>query len=188
MSLPFLILVLALGADPIPPEKAAQIEFDERKAQAEVTARYGNKQLSELSQEERRQLTKDRAAAEAKVLDKHGVDAKQWARESIKRDRGEYAEGQARVKELIAKEKAEAEAAEKAKQAPTEVQVQKGFSDENPVTLEERPGEGPSVEKGLPGEVTADQAAAAEQDRLESSAPSPGTAPATKSKGGGRRR
>lgn len=193
MSLPLLTLVIALGAEPIPPDKAAQVERDQQKAQKAVDAKYGNKKLTELSQDERRQLTKDRAEAEAQVLDKHGLDAKQWARESLKKDRAQYAEGKERVKALLEKEKAEAEAAEKAKQAGTgEVQVQKGFSDENPVVLEEQQGDKPLVEEGLPSDVAADEAAAAEQDRLEGGADSepskPAPAPAAKGKGRGRGR
>lgn len=192
MSLPLLTLVIALGAEPIPPDKAAQIERDQQKAQKAVDAKYGNKKLSELSADERRQLTKDRAEADAKVLDEHGVNAKQWARESLKKDRAQYADGKERVKALVEKEKADAEAAEKAKQAGTgEVQVQKGFSDENPVTLEEQQGGEPIVEKGLPSEVAADEAAAAEQDRLEGNAFSESNkaaaSPAPKGKGKGGR-
>lgn len=170
MSLPLLTLVIALGAEPIPPEKAAQIERAQQKAQAAVDAKYGNRKLSELSQDERRQLTKDRAEAEAKVLEENGVDAKQWARESLKKDRAAYADGKERVKALVEKEKADAEAAEKAKKEPREVQVQKGISDANPVVLEEQEGGAPVVETELPPEVAADQADAAEQDRLEGNA------------------
>lgn len=184
MSLPLLTLVIALGAEPIPPEKAAQIERAQQKAQAAVDAKYGNRKLSELSQDERRQLTRDRAEAEAKVLADNGVDAKQWARESLKKDRGAYADAKERVKALVEKEKADAEAAEKAKKASGEVQVQKGFSDENPVVLEEQEGGEPVVEKELPADVAADQAAAAEQDRLEGSPGETSAAPEAPAKGG----
>jgi hypothetical protein len=192
MSLAFAVLALALSADDaLSLEKQAQLERDQEKAQAEVAKRYGNKKSSELTPEERKQMIKDQAAAEREVLEKNGIDPKQAAREAMKRDRADYARQKELVKELGEKEKAAKEAAEqalkKAKEAG-EVLVQRGISEENPVTLEEKEGEDGkvAVEKGLPPELESDQAAAAEQDRLEKSGDAT-DAPAPKaSKGGGR--
>lgn len=195
MSLALVTLTLVLTADDgrIAPEKAAAIELQHQKAQAEVWAKYGNRKLSEMSQEERRQLAKDQAAAERDVLEKNGIDAKTWARQSVKKDREEYAEAKALEKELAEKQKAEEEARKKAADGPKEVEVQRGITDATPVTLDEKPNDTGkvAVEEGLPpevlqelGEVAAeDGQTGAEVTREEASKPAPRPA-----KGGGKRR
>jgi|GEM_PF-1199113 hypothetical protein len=195
MSLALIALCLAFVADePLSAEKTAVISREQEKAQAEVDAKYGNKKPTELSADERRQQAKDRAAAEQQVLDKNGVSAKEWARESLRKDREQFAQQKELKKQLIEKEKAAAEAIKKAQAQLKEVQVQKGFSDENPVTLEEKENEDGkvAVEKGLPGDLSQDEEAAREQDRLENggSAGASDDAPkaAPKTRGGGRRR
>lgn len=192
MLLPTLALFLSLGAEPIPADKAAKVERDYAKAQAKIDEKFGNRKLSEMSQEERRELTRERANAEAEVLDRHGIDAKQWARESIRRDRGEYADMQERVKELEAKEKAAKEAEAAAKKAAAEGQeipVQRGINEQNPVVLEEQEGALPIVEKGFSGEAAADQSAAGDGSGAASGAPDVAPAPArAPAKKGGRRR
>lgn len=194
---PFLFSLCLLAADDVTPAKAAEIQRAQTKAQAEVSAKYGNKKSSELSPDERRQMVRDQQAADKAVLDKAGVDAKTWARESVKMDRAGYAATQKEVKDQNEAEKKAAEAAKSGKKdGPTEVSVQRGFNDEEPVTLEEKENDGQvSVEKSLPPEVAAEQAAASEQDRLEGAAKSEPEAPAArpaakggKGGGGGRRR
>ncbi len=156
---------------------------------------FGDKKSSELSQDERRAMVKAQGEAQQKVLDKHGVDAKTWARESIGKGRDEYAEQQRLQKQIVDKQKAAAEAAAKKKAdgagGSKEISVQKGISDENPVTLDENENGEVTVEKGLPPDATSDQGLAQEQDKLEgSSSASPAAAPKPKSgkSGGGRRR
>lgn len=171
MSLALVTLCLALVADePIAPEKAAAIEHQQLKAQAEVIAKYGNKKEAELSPDERKAKAKDLADADQAVLDKNGVDPKQWARDSIKKDRAAYAEGKQRVKELEEKDKAAEEKKRAEATAPREVEVQRGVSEENPVTLDEKAnadGQVP-VEKGLPPEAQQEQEALSAQDGLNS--------------------
>jgi hypothetical protein len=196
MSLPALLLALTLTADdPIPPEKSAQIERDQAKAQDEVARKFGNKKSSELSQDERRQMIREQEAADKAVLEKAGVDPKQWARESAKRDRASFAQQKELVKDLAEKEKKAAEALKKAKELAKdkEITVQRGISDENPVIVDEKDAEDGTVavEKGLPPDVESDQAMAAEQDRLENSgaASEGGAKSAPKGgRGGGKRR
>ncbi|MFZ5443435.1 MAG: hypothetical protein ACOZQL_25735 [Myxococcota bacterium] len=189
MSLSLVTLCLALVADePMPVEKSAAITREQEKAQAEVSAKYGNKKSSELSQDERRQMIREQIEADKKVLDKYGVSAKDWARESIRKDRDQYASQKQAEKALAEKEKAQAEAAKKDPGAK-EIQVQKGFSDENPVTVDEKAGEDGkvAVEQGLPPGANEDQDAASEQDRLEKSGPASDDAPkAAKPSGGGK--
>jgi hypothetical protein len=161
MSLSLISLCLALVADePMAPEKAAAIEHAQVKAQAEVDAKYGNKKATELSPDERKQRAKDLAAADKAVLDKNGVDPKQWARESLRKDRDQYAQGKQLRKDLEEKEKAADAKAKAEANAPKEIVVQRGVSEENPVTLDEKAnadGQIP-VEKGLPPEALQEQA------------------------------
>ena len=189
MSITLLTLCLALGADePLAPEKSAAIEREQQKAQAEIDAKYGNKKPTELSREERSQRAKDLAEADKAVLDKNGVDPKQWARESLKKDRAEYAQNKQAVKDLEEKEKA-AEAKKKADAAgPKEVEVQRGVSEQNPVTLDEKPNADGTVpvEKGLPPEAAQELEAAQGQDGASKQEKAP--APAAKPTGKGSRR
>ncbi len=192
MSLSLVTLCLALVADePTTPEKAAVIERQEQKAQAEVSAKYGNKKPTELSREDRKAMDKDLANASKAVLEKNGVDPKQWARESLKKDRADFAKTKEIVKDLEAKDKAAEEKRKADANAPKEVQVQRGVSEENPVTLDEKPNEDGvvPVEKGLPPEAQQEQDAASGQEGGGSSAaPAAEEAPKAKPGKGGRRR
>jgi hypothetical protein len=189
MSLPLISLCLALAVDePLAPEKAAKIEREEQKAQAEVSAKYGNRKPTELSREERRALDKDLADASKAVLEKNGVDPKEWARDSLKKSRDDYARTKDLVKDLEEKEKAEAAKKKAEADAPKEVEVQRGVSEENPVTLDEKPNEAGvvPVEKGLPPEAQAEQNSLSGQEGASAPAEE---APAPKpAKGKGSRR
>lgn len=192
MSLSLVTLCLALVADEATtPEKSAVIEREQQKAEAAVSAKYGNKKPTELSREERKQLDQDQANASKAVLEKNGIDPKQWARESLKRDRAEFSKTKELVKDLDEKEKA-ADARKKSEaNAPKEVQVQRGVSDDNPVTLDEKPNEDGvvPVEKGLPPEATQEQADVSAQDGAAgSSAPADDAPKPAKSGKGSRRR
>lgn len=189
------LVVLLLGADPVPPDQAAAIALDQKAAQAEVQKKYGNKPASELTNAERAQMIRDQAAAEQKVLEKHGVDAKTWAREQMERSPQQAAAAKAREQALADQRQKEAEA--KAKAGDQEVQVQRGFSDANPVTLEEKKADGVSVEEGLPSDAAADQAEATGDSSADlagapdvSEKPAPAKASKGKAKGGkgGRKR
>jgi len=161
MSLHLAALCLALVADePMSAEKTATISRETEKASAEVDAKFGNKKFTELTPQERADSAKEKAAAEKKVLDKNGVDAKTWARESLRKNRDEYSQQKQLKQQLIEQEKA-ADAAKKAG-GPSEISVQRGFNEENPVILEEKENEDGkiTVEKGLPPDVGQDQAAA----------------------------
>lgn len=175
----FLSLILALAPDGLDTERAANIEREQAKEVAAVSERYGHKKSTELSREERAAMVRELAAAEKKVLEKFGVSQREWARQQIGRSRLEAAQVKEAVRRLEAQERAaaEQEAAERAAAALKEVSIQRGISDENPVTLEQREGEQPVVEQGLPAEFQNDQQAAAESDALEKTA-TPEAAPA----------
>jgi hypothetical protein len=171
------------------PEKSAGIEREQQKAQAEVTAKYGNKKPSELSRDERSQMAKDLANADKAVLDKNGVDPKQWARESLKKDRDGYAKGKELVKGLEDKEKAEAKKKADEANAPKEVTVQRGVSEDNPVTLDEKANADGTipVEKGLPPDAARDLEAAGGGDTMDKPAAEEKPAPKASGKGSRRR-
>lgn len=71
---------LIAWADDVTPEQAAKVERDNKAAQEEISKKYGNKKSSELSADERREMIADQKAASAKVLEKNGVSAKDYAR------------------------------------------------------------------------------------------------------------
>jgi hypothetical protein len=175
-------LATLLHADLVPPDQAAAIGLDQKAAQAEVAKKYDNKKPSELSGAERAQMTRDLAAAEQRVLEKHGVDAKTWARQQMQRSPREAAAQGAREQALADQRKKDGEARAKAEASPQEVQIQRGFSDANPVTLEEKKTDGVVIEHGIPADAAADQAAASGQAAEEPAAP----APAAKGRGGAR--
>ena len=175
-----LALSLTLAPDEFDAERAASIEREQAKETAAVTAKYGNKKSTELSRDERAQMIRDQSAAEQKVLDKYGVSPKEWARAQMNRSREQADQVRQANKALEAKEKAAAEkaAAEKAG-GPREIVIQRGISEENPVTLEETENATPVVEQGLPKDFENDQNAATESDSVEKAT----EAPATKSTG-----
>lgn len=201
------LVVVLLGADPasrfgaasangVPADQAAAIALDQKAAQAEVQKKYGNKKPSELSNDERSQMIREQAAAEQKVLDKYGVDAKTWARQQMAQSPQEAAAQKAREQALADQRQKDAEAKAKEQAGDQEIQVQRGFSDGNPVTMEEKKVDGVSVEEGLPSDAAADQAEAAGDGPMDMSAsdmndkPAPSKAGKGKSKGGkgGRKR
>lgn len=103
-----LAALVAQAGDDITPEKRAQLQRDQAKAAAAVEKKYGNKKPNELSADERRSLTRERAEAEKEVLDKAGVDSKEFARSGARQSREDRASTEAAAKELDAKEAAAA--------------------------------------------------------------------------------
>ena len=141
-------------AEELTPEQVASIRRDEKAAMERVNEAHGNKKSSELSTDERRQMIQEQQAAIDGVMEKHGVSRKDYARQTARMGPKQNEAVDAAEKELVAKEKA-AEAAKTQPKEAEEVQVQQGFSDANPVMLEEEAGATPIVEEGLPaGEGT----------------------------------
>jgi hypothetical protein len=102
------LVVLALAAasalaDPPSPAEMAKIQHDVAKAQKEVDKKYEGR---DLSPEEKKQQIKDRAAAENGVLDKAGVDRKDYARASAKMSKEDRAALANENEKLEKKEKA----------------------------------------------------------------------------------
>lgn len=153
------------------PKETAQLEHEQELAQAAVIERHGKRSLAQMSQDERREFTKEMAAAAAAVLAAHQVEAREWMAAHAKQGREEreaLAQARDQVKQEAARAAAEAEERAKVKpKAAEEVLVQRGFGEQRPVVMEEAEGAPPIVEKGIPQEVKDDQEAAAEQDRAE---------------------
>lgn len=160
MSRRSLFLLLSLGvalptsgrAEDLTPEQLASIHRDEQKALDQVSAAHGNKPSSELSSSERRQLVHEQQEASRKVLEAHGVSAKDYARQTARMGPQGNEQVATAEKALEAQEKA----AQKKKPAGNgEIQVQLGVDENHPVTLEEQEGAAPVVEQGLPPEEQA---------------------------------
>lgn len=118
-----LFTALVVHAEDLTPEKRAKLQRDQQKASEAVEKKYGNKKPFELSAEERRSLLKEKQAAEREVLEKAGVDPKQYARSESKMSREEKADTDAASKNLEAKEASDQEAAKK--QSKKEIVIEK---------------------------------------------------------------
>ncbi len=128
MRLPTLVCLLtalAVHAEDLTPEKRAQLQRDQQKAGEAIEKKYGNKKSSELSADERRSLMKEKAAAERDVLEKAGVDPKEFARSSTKMGRDEKTRTDDAMKDLEAKEAAAAKDSGKKPAGKKEVVIEK---------------------------------------------------------------
>lgn len=138
---------LAFAGD-ISPAKNAAIKRDREKAMKKIDEKYGNKKLTKA---EMNAKAKEQNDAEAKVLDQHGVSAKDYGRNDAKMSSSERAENSKAEEALKKQDEAAAKAAAAGKKdGAKEITVQKGFSEENPTVMDEKEGAPPVVEKGLP--------------------------------------
>ncbi len=168
-TLAALALAFALPASAeLSPADLAAIQRDQQKATDAVAKQHGNKQPSEMTNEERAAAIHEEQAALQDVLEKHGVDAKEYARRMATLSLEERQQVEQAVKALEEKEKAEAaaKACQEAKGEecpPAEPEISRGLGDEDPVVVDEDPDE-PTVENlaGAPdqGASTADSAPA----------------------------
>lgn len=121
-----LLAACVAHADDLTPEKRAKLQHDQQKAAEAVEKKYGNKKPSELSSDERKSLMKEKAAAEREVLEKAGVDSKEFARSGSKMSREEKANTDAAGRDLEAKEAAAAkEAGTKKPDGKKEIVIEK---------------------------------------------------------------
>ncbi len=76
------LLLLSSGAESteLTPEKVSQIHAEQAKAHAAIDKKYGDKKLSELTSDERRDREKERRAASLHVLEQSGTDDKTFSR------------------------------------------------------------------------------------------------------------
>src|SRR5262245_29293657 len=129
-----LAIALLLTADDLTPDKAAKVQRDREKAMDAISKKYGNKKSSELSSDERREMIREQRAAENDVLEKNGVDPKEFARYEARMSLSDRAATKQAKDDLDKKEEAEKKAAADKAKGDQPVQVQRGFSDSNPVT------------------------------------------------------
>jgi len=140
---------VALAGD-ISPDTAAKVTRERTKALEEVNQKYGNKKSSELSSEERRQMIKDQAEAVAKVLDKNGVDAKDFAHYEAKASKEDRAAAAASGKAMDQKEADDKKAADEKKKAKS-VETSNGVIIERGIDPKDLPPGGPPAQKGGKG-------------------------------------
>lgn len=152
-SLAALLLAAPALAGELNPKSVAKIQREQKKATEEVAKAHGDRKPSEMSTAERKQVIREQAEAERRVLEKNGVEPKDLARYTARMSRAEREQLEAASADL---EREEADAA-KAKAAKADsagqVQVQRGFSDARPVELEAKEGAPPVVEHGLPDDA-----------------------------------
>lgn len=143
-------LVLATPAfaeeEGLTPEKVAAIQRDEAAAQAKVNAEYGDRKPSEMSNAERGRSIRDQQEEAAKVMEKHGVSAKEYAGYTARMTPEDNQRVANESKRLDDKAKAEKEAEAKKRKGDGEVHIQQGFSDADPVELEAEEGAAPVVD------------------------------------------
>ncbi|QAT84171.1 hypothetical protein EJ065_2599 [Corallococcus coralloides] len=143
-------LVLATPAlaeeEGLTPEKVAAIQRDEAAAQAKVNEEFGNRKPSEMSNAERGQSIRAQQKEGAKVMEKHGVSAKEFATFTARMTPEDNQRVANEAKRLEDKAKAEKEAEAKKRKGDGEVHIQQGFSDSDPVELESADGAEPSVD------------------------------------------
>ncbi|NOJ97111.1 hypothetical protein HMI51_29740 [Corallococcus coralloides] len=143
-------LVLATPAlaeeEGLTPEKVAAIQRDEAAAQAKVNEEFGNRKPSEMSNAERGQSIRAQQKEGAKVMEKHGVSAKEFATFTARMTPEDNQRVANEAKRLEDKAKADKEAEAKKRKGDGEVHIQQGFSDSDPVELESADGAEPSVD------------------------------------------
>lgn len=135
----------ALAGD-VSPETAAKVMRERARALEEVNKKHGNKKPSELSGDERRQVIKDQDEATAKVLEKHGVDAKDLARFEARASQEDRAAAAAQAAALDAREADDKKAAE-GKQGKS-VETSNGIVIERGIDPKDLPPDGRPPKKG----------------------------------------
>ena len=158
-----LLLAAPALADSLSPEQVAELKHKQKKAEKEVEAKHGNKKPQDMSREEFQAVETEKLKARQGVLDKEGVQAKDFDRSSLKQNKADRAVTDEKVKALEKKDaddaaaKAKAEAEKKAAPTPAEIPIQRGFNEQHPVELENKGGPTePTVEKGIPEDVQRD--------------------------------
>lgn len=153
------LLLAAPALAQLPPDKVAEIRHKQKKAEAEVEKKHGGKKPEDMSRAEFQALQTDKLKARAAVLEKEGVDAKEFDRSSMRQNRADRATTEAKIKDLEKQDEAAAAAAkakaDQAAAAPAEIPIQRGFNEQRPVELENFGG-APDVEKGIPEDVQRD--------------------------------
>lgn len=135
-------------AEEVSPQKAAEVGRDRQKALDDVSKKYGGRKPSELSSEERRERVKDESAAVSKVMEQHGVNAKDLARYEATSSPKERAAASAKVEAAEKKQAEERAEAQKAQAAPAGAAgAGAGTTVENGVIIERGPQPGAKTDE-----------------------------------------
>ncbi|HEY3445045.1 MAG TPA: hypothetical protein VGK67_01730 [Myxococcales bacterium] len=141
------VLVLALAAALAFPaaaramdaKKTGEISAEIEDKENAVKAKYGGRSWKEMSNDERKSFQKDMDKAREDTLQKHGTSGREYETTKLKMGREGLKSAEDGKKDYATKkaeeEKAKAEAA-KPKAKEPEIKVQKGFNDDNPVTMD----------------------------------------------------
>jgi hypothetical protein len=131
----------------ITPEQAAKIDREKKKAMEDIDKKYGNKKGNELSNDERRAQTKERAEALEKVLDKNGATAKEYSKFEATASSADRAAAKEQGAAMDKKEAADKQAADKkaadAKAGGKADPSKPGVTVENGITIERGTGSAP---------------------------------------------
>lgn len=132
-------------------QKAGELEALMEERRAAIAKEYGDKKPSEMSSSERRAYYQKIEAANREVLQQNGISDKEYARATARMGRGSMQRIEQAKKEFAEKRAAEKKAKEEqAKKGSGEIQIQRGFDNKNPVTLDEPETDGPVIERGNP--------------------------------------
>ncbi|XXF80572.1 hypothetical protein P2318_12725 [Myxococcaceae bacterium GXIMD 01537] len=121
---------LSMADDEFDPEKLARIRREEEAELAKVDKAHDNKKLSEMDNAERRQVIEEKQAASAGVLEKNGMSAKDYARQTARMGPEGNKAVDAAMQRQAAEEKARADAeAKKQAEQQQEVTIQHGLAE-----------------------------------------------------------
>jgi hypothetical protein len=140
-------------ADDLTPETVARIRREQDAADKKLAKAHGDKKHSEMSQDERREFIEEQRKARAEVLDKHGLNDKEYSRYEARQSKEDRLETSAADKRLADKEKEKEEADKHPKKKDEPIPIQRGFGKNGQsVEMERKEGAPPVVEHGLPPE------------------------------------
>jgi exonuclease VII large subunit len=125
----------AAWAEELDADTIARVNHARAKALKEVDAAFGNRPLHQLDAAERRAQAEQKQAAGRKVLEENKVSDKQFTNATSRLSREQQAQVKQSQEKLVAQDKQKA--AKPQAPAAGEVPVQRGFSDDAPVTLQE---------------------------------------------------
>jgi hypothetical protein len=134
----FIVALGLLSSSELSPEKAAAIQRDRDNAMTEIEQRYSAKG-ERLSSDDRREMIREQRSAEDAVLEKHQVGAKDMARYEAKMSLGD------RSRAKVERNRLDKQPTDR---KTSEITIQRGPSEKNPVVVYEKPGsEGRSAEE-----------------------------------------
>ncbi|MFN7131880.1 MAG: hypothetical protein ACK4N5_07350 [Myxococcales bacterium] len=142
------VLLASSAAYALDTAKAGKLEAQMEERRAQIKKEYGDRDPSKMSKEERRSYAEKIEAANREVLQKNGISDKDYARQTARMGRGSMQEIEKAKKEYQEKKAAEEKAKAEKGKGSGEIQVQRGFGDNRPVTLDDDGSAGPEIETG----------------------------------------